>query len=72
MIIMGIHCATWWSPVRPIGNCYRSRGRSRRRLHQQGEDGPLGEREYGADEVIIPEHEGGLMVGRMIEKYSIV
>jgi voltage-gated potassium channel len=24
----------------------------------------------GADEVIIPEHEGGLMVGRMIEKYS--
>ncbi len=26
----------------------------------------------GADEVIIPEHEGGLMVGRMIEKYSVV
>ena len=24
----------------------------------------------GADEVIIPEREGGLMVGRMIEKYS--
>ena len=29
-------------------------------------------RNSGADEVIIPEHEGGLMVGRMIEKYSIV
>jgi voltage-gated potassium channel len=27
-------------------------------------------RNSGADEVIIPEHEGGLMVGRMIEKYS--
>jgi voltage-gated potassium channel len=26
----------------------------------------------GADEVIIPEHEGGMMVGRMIEKYSNV
>jgi hypothetical protein len=24
----------------------------------------------GANEVIIPEFEGGLMVGRMIEKYS--
>jgi len=24
----------------------------------------------GADEVIIPEFEGGLMVGRMIEKYA--
>ena len=29
-------------------------------------------RNSGADEVIIPEHEGGLMVGRMIEKYSVV
>ena len=29
-------------------------------------------RNSGADEVIIPEHEGGLMVGRMIEKYSAV
>jgi voltage-gated potassium channel len=29
-------------------------------------------RNSGADEVIIPEHEGGLMVGRMIEKYSLV
>jgi voltage-gated potassium channel len=28
-------------------------------------------RNSGADEVIIPEHEGGLMVGRMIEKYSV-
>ena len=27
-------------------------------------------RNSGADEVIIPEREGGLMVGRMIEKYS--
>lgn len=27
-------------------------------------------RNSGADEVIIPEQEGGLMVGRMIEKYS--
>lgn len=27
-------------------------------------------RNSGADEVIIPEHEGGLMVGRMIEKYN--
>ncbi|MFZ2063287.1 MAG: NAD-binding protein [Candidatus Binatus sp.] len=26
-------------------------------------------RTSGADEVIIPEYEGGLMVGRMIEKY---
>ncbi len=26
-------------------------------------------RSSGADEVIIPEHEGGLMTGRMIEKY---
>jgi hypothetical protein len=29
-------------------------------------------RNSGEDEVIIPEHEGGLMAGRMIEKYSIV
>ncbi len=29
-------------------------------------------RNSGADEVIIPEYEGGLMVGRMIEKYSVV
>ena len=29
-------------------------------------------RNSGADEAIIPEHEGGLMVGRMIGKYSIV
>lgn len=29
-------------------------------------------RNSGADEVIIPEYEGGLMVGRMIEKYSPV
>jgi voltage-gated potassium channel len=29
-------------------------------------------RNSGADEVIIPEHEGGIMVGRMIEKYSAV
>lgn len=28
-------------------------------------------RNSGADEVIIPEHEGGLMVGRMIEKYLV-
>ncbi|HZD54861.1 MAG TPA: NAD-binding protein, partial [Candidatus Aquicultoraceae bacterium] len=27
-------------------------------------------RNSGADEVIIPEYEGGMMVGRMIEKYS--
>jgi voltage-gated potassium channel len=27
-------------------------------------------RSSGADEVVIPEYEGGLMVGRMIEKYS--
>lgn len=27
-------------------------------------------RNSGADDVIIPEHEGGLMVGRVIEKYS--
>ena len=27
-------------------------------------------RNSGADEVIIPEHEGGLMVGRVIEKFS--
>jgi len=26
-------------------------------------------RSSGADEVIIPEYEGGLMAGRMIEKY---
>ncbi|MGB6980444.1 MAG: NAD-binding protein, partial [Candidatus Acidiferrales bacterium] len=26
-------------------------------------------RNSGADEVIIPEYEGGLMAGRMIEKY---
>ena len=26
-------------------------------------------RNSGADEVIIPEYEGGLMTGRMIEKY---
>jgi voltage-gated potassium channel len=26
----------------------------------------------GADEVVIPEYEGGLMIGRMIEKYSHV
>jgi voltage-gated potassium channel len=29
-------------------------------------------RNSGADEVIIPEHEGGLMVGRMIDKYTVV
>jgi Trk K+ transport system NAD-binding subunit len=29
-------------------------------------------RNSGADEVIIPEHEGGMMMGRMIGKYSIV
>jgi len=28
-------------------------------------------RNSGADEVIIPEYEGGMMVGRMIEKYSL-
>jgi hypothetical protein len=28
-------------------------------------------RNSGADKVIIPEHEGGLMVGRMIEKYRV-
>jgi len=28
-------------------------------------------RNSGADEVIIPEYEGGMMVGRMIEKYSV-
>jgi voltage-gated potassium channel len=28
-------------------------------------------RSSGADEVVIPEYEGGLMVGRMIEKYSV-
>jgi hypothetical protein len=26
-------------------------------------------RNSGADEVVIPEHEGGLMVGRMVEKH---
>jgi len=29
-------------------------------------------RNSGADEVIIPEYEGGLMAGRMIEKYAVV
>ena len=29
-------------------------------------------RNSGTDEVIIHEHEGGSMVGRMIEKYSVV
>ena len=27
-------------------------------------------RNSGADDVIIPEHEGGLIAGRVIEKYS--
>jgi hypothetical protein len=29
-------------------------------------------RNSGADEVIIPEYEGGLMTGRMIQKYCPV
>ncbi len=29
-------------------------------------------RNSGADEVVIPEYEGGMVVGKMIEKYSIV